>query len=105
MATTKNGKGNGKLAMADFVTTAILKLRNVEKSKGIHSVFSGFNEAFREYYGLDKDHAIAAVKELEAKGIIKSHFARGGVMLYIPADFPTKTNGHNATATLNKILG
>lgn len=110
MATSakSNGKGvtgNGKVSEEVFVKNAILKLRNVEKSKGIHSVYSGFNEAFREYYGLDKEHAIADVKALEAKGIIKTHFARGGVMIYLPEEFPAKTANHNAAKTISTILG
>ena len=43
-----------KLSMEQFCKQAITGLRNLEKSKGIHAVYSGFNGAFREYFGLDK---------------------------------------------------
>ncbi len=42
-----------KLSYEDFFKKAILKLRNPAKSRGIHSVFSGFNDAFRKYFNED----------------------------------------------------
>lgn len=38
-----------KLSEEEFVIRAIGKLRG--KHKGLHSVFSGFNDAFRGYFG------------------------------------------------------
>jgi hypothetical protein len=38
-----------KFSYEEFVRQAILKLR-IGNYKGIHSVYSGFNEAFRKYY-------------------------------------------------------
>ena len=39
-----------KLTEEEFVLQAIKKLRK-EPFRGIHSVYSGFNEAFRKYFG------------------------------------------------------
>jgi hypothetical protein len=41
-----------KLTYEEFVKQAILKLRtgNYNNYKGIHTVYSGFNEAFRKYF-------------------------------------------------------
>jgi hypothetical protein len=39
-----------KLTEEEFVIQAIKKLRK-EPYRGIHSVYSGFNEAFRKYFG------------------------------------------------------
>ena len=38
-----------KLSQEEFVKKAILSLRK-EGYKGIHSVYSGFNEAFKKYF-------------------------------------------------------
>jgi hypothetical protein len=37
---------NVKLSYEEFFKLAILRLRNTSKSLGIHSVFTGFNQAF-----------------------------------------------------------
>jgi hypothetical protein len=39
-----------KLTEEEFVLQAIKRLRK-EPFRGIHSVYSGFNEAFRKYFG------------------------------------------------------
>jgi len=42
--------GKKKISEYDFVVKAIKKLRK-PPYKGIHSVYSGFNQAFKEYFG------------------------------------------------------
>jgi hypothetical protein len=42
-----------KLTEEEFVLQAIKKLRK-EPFRGIHSVYSGFNEAFRKYFGTNR---------------------------------------------------
>jgi hypothetical protein len=39
-----------KLTEEEFIAQAIKKLRK-DPYRGIHSVYSGFNEAFRKYFG------------------------------------------------------
>ena len=54
--------GNQKVSEYDFTVRAIKKLRK-PPYKGIHSVYSGFNQAFREYF--DKDPVEVTTKLAE----------------------------------------
>jgi hypothetical protein len=84
-----------RLPEQEFVRRAILKLRK-PPYKGIHSVYSGFNQAFREYFS--KDPVEATTRLVEA-GKIVTKPAKGGAMLYLPEDAPSKM-----TNALGKIL-
>lgn len=90
-----------KMTREKFVEVAIRKLRK-PPYKGIHTVFSGFNAAFREYY--PETDPVVAVNEMRDAGVIQSHFAKGGCMIYLPGDAPRliDKSGKN---TLAKILG
>lgn len=90
-----------KMGYVDFFETAILKLRNASKSKGIHSVWSGFNQAFREYFGGDP---IRITQDLAKKGLIEIRPARRGVMIYLPGEAPISRKDLGKEA-LSKILG
>lgn len=73
------------LTPEEFVLKAIETLRQ-PPYKGIHSVFSGFNAAFREYFpGLDPVEVTNGLAE-EGKLVIRP--VRRGVMLYRPEDAP-----------------
>jgi len=74
-----------KLSYEEFFINAILKLRDTSKSRGIHSVFSGFNQAFRDYFGEDP---IKKTQELLAQGKIEIKPVRKGVMIYLPGEAP-----------------
>jgi hypothetical protein len=79
-----------KLSYEEFTKRAILKLKK-ENYKGIHSVYSGFNEAFRRYYpGVNP---VDIINQLVEKEKIVIRPVTGGVMLYLPDDAPhiTKT--------------
>ena len=91
-----------QIAPADFVTAAIIKLRDESKSPGIHSVFSGLNEALREYYGRDP---VEITKELEQQGVIKTRPVKRGVMVYLPGELP-QGNGSNSKGkqVIDKVL-
>jgi len=80
-----------KLSQADFVKRAIQKLRK-DPYKGIHSVYSGFNEAFRGYFSEDP---IKWTNQLTSEGQIETRPARGGVMLYLPGDAPGRSTGQD----------
>ena len=54
-------------------------------SRGIHSVFSGFNQAFREYFGEDP---IKITQELASRGKIELRPVKRGVMIYLPGEAP-----------------
>jgi len=99
MANGKRKANGGLLPVEEFVRRAILNLRNPAKSKGIHSVYSGFNAAFKAYYGKDP---VAATNKLAKEGKIVIIPRKGGVMLYLPEDAPKSDNAKKA---LSKILG
>ena len=78
-----------KLTQAEFVKKAIVSLRK-NPYKGIHSVYSGFNEAFRAYFNEDP---IKWTTQLGSEGVIEIRPARGGVMLYLPGEAPMRSTG------------
>jgi len=94
MATTRT---TGKLTADAFIVKAITSLREVEnkkareagraESKGIHSVYSGFNSAFKAYFGKDAD-PVAATKSAAERGVIETAFRKGGAQLYLPGEAP-----------------
>jgi hypothetical protein len=87
-----------KLSEHDFVVRAIKKLRK-PPYKGIHSVYSGFNQAFRDYF--DKDPVEATTRLAQAEKIV-TRPVKGGVTLYLPEDAPASTR---SKSVLEKILG
>ena len=75
-----------KLTEEEFVVQAIKKLRK-EPFRGIHSVYSGFNEAFRKYFGTNPVEATSA---LAAEGKIETRPFKGGAMLFLPGEAPKR---------------
>ena len=88
-------EGKPKLSEEEFVVRAIKKLRK-QPYKGIHTVYSGFNQAFKEYFGTNP---VEMTQRLAKEGKIVVRPVRGGVMLYLPEDAPQA--GEDA---LGKIL-
>ena len=78
-----------KLSHPEFVKLAIETLRT-GTFKGIHTVYSGFNEAFRVYYG--GEDPIQVTTALAAEGAIALRPVRHGVMLYLPGEAPVAIN-------------
>ncbi len=76
-------ESKGRLEKEEFVVKAIKKLRG--KYRGIHTVFSGLNEAFRQYFGEDPR---PVTQDMAAKGIIEIRPVKGGVMLYLKGEAP-----------------
>jgi len=74
-----------KLIYEEFVKQAILKLRTRDY-KGIHTVYSGFNEAFRKYF--DGANPIEITNQLAREKKIVVRPVKGGVMLYLPEEVP-----------------
>ena len=83
-----------KLSEEEFVRRAIKKLRG--NYKGIHTIYSGFNQAFRDYF---KTNPFVTTQRLAKEGKITILPVKGGVMLYLPEDAPTGSKG-----VLQKIL-
>jgi len=83
-----------KLSHEEFVKKAIVSLRK-EGYKGIHTVYSGFNTAFKKYY--DGEDPIKVTNLLASEGKIVIRPVKGGVMLYLPEDAPAvKDAGEDA---------
>jgi len=82
-----------KLGPEEFVKLAIARLR-LENYKGIHSVYSGFNDAFKSYF--DGANPIDATGELARTGKIVLRPVKGGVMLFLPGDGPEMNRGDMA---------
>ena len=87
-----------KLNREDFIKKAVVSLRK-EGYKGIHTVYSGFNEAFKKYF--DGASPIDATNALAKEGKIVIRPVKGGVMLYLPEDAPAQTQ--TAKDALNKM--
>ena len=92
-------------AMVAFTHKAIAVLSKADgnKSKGIHSVYSGFNAAFGKHFTLAKEQVFACVDAMAERGHIAKRFAKGGVMIYMPGDMPEQKRA-DADATLALIL-
>jgi len=72
------------------------------ESKGIHVIFSGFNEAFKlQFPNLDV-RALTASMASEGKIIVSP--VKMGAMLYLPDDAPVRDNSARAEANLAAIL-
>lgn len=74
-----------KLSHEEFVKKAIVSLRK-EGYKGIHTVYSGFNEAFKKYF--EGEDPIKVTNQLASQGKIVIRPVKGGVMLYLPEEAP-----------------
>ena len=83
-----------KMSYEEFVKKAIVSLRK-EGYKGIHTVYSGFNEAFKKYF--ENEDPIKTTNQLASNGKIVIRPVKGGVMLYLPEDAPaSRTLGDDA---------
>ena len=92
--------GGKRFTYEEFVLTAILRLRDLSKSRGIHAVYSGFNNAFREYFSQDP---VELVRDLARQGKVEIIPVKGGVMLYLPGEAP-KSRAILGKEALSKIL-
>jgi hypothetical protein len=84
---------NKKLSHEEFVSLAIVRLRT-ESFRGIHSVYSGFNEAFKLYF--EGENPIPVTTRLAEEGRIALRPVKRGVMLYLPGEEPQETRGEGA---------
>ena len=75
-----------KLTEEEFVLQAIKKLRK-DPFRGIHSVYSGFNAAFRRYFGTNP---VEVTSRLAAEGKIEKRLFKGGAMLFFPGEAPKR---------------
>ncbi|MDI7259712.1 MAG: hypothetical protein QME90_07310 [Thermodesulfobacteriota bacterium] len=75
-----------RLSEEEFVVQAIKKLKK-DPFRGIHSVYSGFNEAFRRYF---RTNPVEATNRLAAEGKIETRPVKGGMMLFLPGEAPKR---------------
>jgi hypothetical protein len=94
------GSGSRSLSEEEFAVEGIMKLRK-EPYKGIHSVFSGFNDAFRKHFNKDPIEFTGKMVSAGKIEIIPIRSGKG-VMLYLPGEGP---RGRKTDETLKKILG
>lgn len=90
-----NAKGNGRLTEEEFTLRGIETLRK-GSYRGIHCRYSGFNEAFRQYFGEGAD-PVGSTKRLAKAGKIVVRPCRGGVMLYKPSEAPEAKDAGSTT--------
>lgn len=89
MAKRGRTKTNHTMTPEKFTLDAITTLRE-GVYKGIHTVYSGFNEAFRlQFPDLDP---IVETKKLSELGKIVIRVVRGGAIIYRPGDAPAVPN-------------
>lgn len=86
-----------RLSHEEFVRKAVTSLRK-EGYKGIHSVYSGFNEACKKYF--DGENPVEITNRLAQEGKIVIRPVKGGVMLYLPEEAP---GASTADETLKKM--
>ena len=87
-----------KMETKEFARRAIVRCRK-EGFKGLHTVYSGFNAAWREYYGKEND-PIVGVNKLVMEGYLMGNPSKGGFTIYLPEDATSKP----IQVALNKIL-
>lgn len=78
-----------KLSSAEFTLMCIEAGAEGSRSKGIHTLFSGYNEAYRAYF--DGADPIEAVDKLTEEGVIDSRRAKKGRMIYKKGEMPATT--------------
>ncbi len=74
-----------RLSHEEFIRKAIISLRK-EGFKGTHSIYSGFNNAFKKYF--EGENPVEVTNKLAKEGKIVVRPVKGGVMLYLPEEAP-----------------
>lgn len=92
-----------QMSEEQFILRGIERLRT-KGHKSIHTVYSGLNTAFREYFGKGAD-PVATQKRMAAAGTIVIVPAHGGVLLYKKGEEPNMVGTPSAiSAKLQAIL-
>jgi hypothetical protein len=87
-----------RLSHEEFIRKAIVSLRK-DNFKGIHTVFSGFNNAFKKYF--EGENPVEVTNKLAEEGKLVIRPVKGGVMLYMPEDAPASRD--SADEALKKM--
>ena len=107
-----------KLTFAEFALYFIDQKRDIEKSKGINTVASGFNDACKAYFGTDIENLEADIENvghytgvmalpetLKKQGVIDVRPVRGmkGVMIYAKGDLSSNRTANNGAKLLTEM--
>ena len=84
---------DGKLTIEEFTLRAIEKLASTGKGT-IHTVYSGFNDGFREYF--PGQNPVVEVKKLVDEGKISFRLCKGGAIIGKPGAISPKADSSNA---------
>jgi hypothetical protein len=98
------GKGKREATRANvvaFILGAIAHVKATSEYTGMHVKLSGFNAAFRNYFGVERDEGITLVDDalehaLAEDGKTKlffSRMARGGPIIWLMTDKPVSRAG------------
>ena len=93
--TGANGKATGfegKVSLKEFVEK-VIKAKRKAPYKGVHVVFSGFNEYFREYYGFDPRQYI---DQLVEEGFLTKVVTKGGAIITLTSDLTEEEKASHA---------
>jgi hypothetical protein len=91
-----NEESTAPISEEEFVLRAIRRLRK-PPYRGIHTVYSGFNQAFKEHFG---KNPVEVTQRMAAEGKVIIRPVKGGVMVYLPDEAPSAPK-----SVLQKILG
>jgi len=98
---TKSNPSNSKMSYKEFVERSIKALRN-PPYKGIHVVYSNFNNAFRQYYD---EEPRPIIDQMITEGFLVSRPARGGAIIMLAAEADEKMKEKSGpSVALAKIL-
>ncbi|MFT5849427.1 MAG: hypothetical protein ACI9H6_000235 [Patiriisocius sp.] len=89
MVQSKKATSTPRLTPEEFVLQGITNLKTL-KYKGVHVVRSGFNTAFREYFG-EGFCPIETTTQMRKDSKIAVFLARGGASLYLREDLKDST--------------
>ena len=89
---TTNGRDR-KVSVEEFTKLAIERLRKPGRT-AIHTVYSGFNAAFRAYFP-DVD-PVDATQSLAQRGKIVTRITKGGALIGLPGELEPAASGSDA---------
>lgn len=92
-------KSQKKMTHEEFAERAIKALRK-PPHKTIHVVYSGFNEAFRQYFGEDPR---PIVDKMVGDGFLNLRVVKGGAIIGLSSE-KNDLDGNTGSAALAKIL-
>ena len=91
-----------KLTYLEFIILAYDKLRD-KKYAGLHTVYSSFNVAFRQYF--PGDDPVEVTKKLAEEGKISMRLVRGGAIIAPPGVLRERKSKEEAVSDALSRMG